>query len=165
MQRIFQKLKANFEGAQLKVAATDSTAKSKDARLNRKSRRPLQRQTLKARRAPIIEGARLEFDDYSGLGAEIVLGAVADYGGIAEASANPRNVYGAEGDVFAERDVEAAPENEVEGIVVRQFAEVETFALGGAAIEDIRVDIVVSSAEHKLRKRQHALEVKAQDLP
>jgi hypothetical protein len=107
--------------------------------------------------------ARLEFEDDSGLGAKIALGAVADCGGVAEAGMNVSNVDWAEGDVFAERDVEAATENEVEGIVVRQFAEVETFALGGAAIEDIRVDIVVSSAEHKLRKRQHALEVKAQD--
>ena len=107
--------------------------------------------------------ARLEFEDDSGLGAKIALGAVADCGGVAEAGMNVSNVDWAEGDVFAERDVEAATENEVEGIVVRQFAEIETFALGGAAIEDIRVDIVVSSAEHKLRKRQHALEVKAQD--
>jgi hypothetical protein len=107
--------------------------------------------------------ARLEFEDDSGLGAKIALGAVADCGGVAEAGMNVSNVNWAEGDVFTERDVEAAAENEIEGIVVRQFAEVETFSLGSATIEDIRVDIVVSSAEHKLRKRQHALEVKAQD--
>lgn len=109
------------------------------------------------------EIARLEFEDDSGLGAKIALGAVADCGGVAEAGMNVSNVNWAEGDVFTERDVEAAAENEIEGIVVRQFAEVETFSLGSATIEDIRVDIVVSSAEHKLRKRQDALEVKAQD--
>ena len=48
------------------------------------------------------QSAALEFEDDSDLGAEIVLGAVADYGGIAEAGANPININGAEGDVFAE---------------------------------------------------------------
>jgi hypothetical protein len=110
-----------------------------------------------------VERARLEFEDDSGLGAKIALGAVADYDGVAEAGMNVINFDGAEGDVLAERDVEAAAEDEVEGIVVRQSAEVDTFALGGAAVEDIRVDIVVCSAEHKLRKRLDALEVEAQD--
>ena len=109
------------------------------------------------------EIARLEFDDDSGLGAKIILGAVADYGGIPKTSANVINFDGAEGNVFAEGNVEAAADDQVEGIVVRQSAEVDTFALGGAAVEYIRVDIVVSSAEHKLRKRLDALEVEAQD--
>lgn len=107
--------------------------------------------------------ARLEFDDDSGLDAEIALGAIADYDGIAEAGMNVSNVHGAEGDVLVEGDVEAAAEDEVEGVVVRQPAEVDTLALHRAAIEDIRVNIVVSSAEHKLRKRQDALEVEADD--
>lgn len=107
--------------------------------------------------------AELEFDDDSGLDAEIALGAIADYDGIAEAGMNVSNVDWAEGDVLVEGDVEAAAEDEVEGVVVRQPAEVDTLALRRAAIEDIRVNIVVSSAEHKLRKRQDALEVEADD--
>ena len=107
--------------------------------------------------------ARLEFENDSGLDAEIVLSAVADHNGVAEAGMNPINLDGAEGDVFAERDVEAAAEDPVEGVVVRQSAQVDTFALGGATVEDIRVDIVVSSAEHNLRERQDALDTEAQD--
>src|SRR5208282_5021070 len=99
-------------------------------------------------------GARLEFDDDSGLGAEIVLGAVADYGGIAEAGANPVNVNGAEGDVFAEGDVETAADGEVEGTVVRDSTKVDTFALDGAVVVEVRVKIVVHPPEHNLRKRQ-----------
>src|SRR5580658_5290278 len=109
------------------------------------------------------EIARLELDNDSGLGAKIILGAVADYGGIPKTSANVINFDGAEGNVFAEGNVEAAADDEVEGIVVRQSAEVDTFALDGATVEDVRVDIVVCSAEHKLRKRQDALEVEVQD--
>jgi len=107
--------------------------------------------------------AWLELNDDSGLGAEIVLSAVADYGGIAEAGVNVINLDGAESDVFFERDVETAAEDPIEGVVVRQSAEVNAFALGGAAIVDIRVDIVVSAAEQKLRKRQDALDAEAHD--
>jgi len=91
------------------------------------------------------------------------LRAVADDQAVAEAGMNVSDVNGAEGDVLAERDVEAAAEDVVEGIVVRQPAEVDTFALGGAAVEDVRVNIVVRPAEQKLGKRQDALEVEAQD--
>ena len=114
-------------------------------------------------REATMHNARLELEDDTGLDAEIALGAVADDEAVAEAGMNVSNVDGAEGDVFAKRNVEAAAEDGVEGVVVRQSAEVDTFSLGGAAVEDIRIDIVVRPSEHKLRKRQDALEVEAQD--
>src|SRR5580698_3108095 len=106
---------------------------------------------------------RLEFEDDSDLGAEIVLGAVADYGGIAEAGANPVNLDGTESDVLAEGKVEAAADGEIEGIVVRGSAEVDTFARDGAGVVEVGVKIVVDPSEHNLRKRQDALKFEAQD--
>ena len=129
------------------------------SKLGRSKQRPYRHNARDA----ILKSTALEFEDDSDLGAEIVLGAVADYGGIAEAGANPININGAEGDVFAEGKVETAADGEVEGIVVRDSAKVDTFALDGALVVEVRVKIVVHPPEHNLRKRQDALKFEAQD--
>ena len=105
----------------------------------------------------------LELDDDSGLKAEIVLGAIADDQAVAEAGVNEINLGQAEGDAIAEGEVQAAAGDEVEGVVVRQLAEVDAFTLVGAVVVDVLVNIVVGSAEHDFGKWLEAFESEAQD--
>jgi len=106
---------------------------------------------------------RLEPDDDSGLSAEIVLGAFADDEAIAEAGANIINLGQAEGNMFAEGQVEAAADDEIERRVIGQLTEVDAFSLGGAGVIDVAENIVVSSSDHNFREGFEALHAKTDD--
>ena len=110
-----------------------------------------------------MHAARLEPDDDSGLSAEIVLGAFADDDAITEAGANIINLGHAEGNMFAEGQVEATADDEIKRSVIGQLTEVDAFSLGGAGVIDVAENIVVGSSDHNFREGLEALHAKTDD--
>src|SRR5580700_4556266 len=112
----------------------------------------------------------LELEHDSGLGAEVALNvlnaAIAGSGhfqAVAEAGGLVVDLRYPDGDMFFERDVHAAADDEIEGVVVRRFTQVDTFPVGKTALVDVRVNVVVRSPEHRLRKWLDAFHAESQD--